>query len=115
MNTKQSQNNHPLPIYILCTFIFDYRGFCSLQRSKTPAPSVCLAYDTKPSYGEVPVLELWGMWNTLSLQLLPGPLWLWEVEPVRIPSMGQSVKYNNLILHTTLKHLTVYKQNNNIK
>ena len=33
-------------------------------------------YDTKQSDGEAPVmLELWGMWSTLSLPLLPGLLW----------------------------------------
>ena len=35
-----------------------------------------LGYDTKQSYGEVPVmLELWGMQITPSLPLLPGPFW----------------------------------------
>ena len=35
----------------------------------------CPAYDIKQSDGEVPVmLELWGMWSTPSLSLLPGPL-----------------------------------------
>ena len=32
-------------------------------------------YDTKQSDGEVPVMvELWGMWSTPSLPLLPGSL-----------------------------------------
>ena len=30
-------------------------------------------YDTKPSNGEAPVLELWAMRSTPSLPLLPGP------------------------------------------
>ena len=33
-------------------------------------------YDTKQSDGDAPMmLELWGMWSTLLLLLLPGPLW----------------------------------------
>ena len=34
----------------------------------------CPGYDTKLSDGKAPVLELWGMWNTPSLPLLPSPL-----------------------------------------
>ena len=34
----------------------------------------CFRYDIKPSDGEVPVLELSGMWSTPLLVLLPGPL-----------------------------------------
>ena len=30
--------------------------------------------------GEAPVLETWGIWSTLSLSLLQGPLWLEVVE-----------------------------------
>ena len=61
-----------------------------LKRSKAPLHSnECPDYDTKPSYGEAPGLELCGMWSTPSLSLLPAPLRL-EVEiPVSVPSMGQ--------------------------
>ena len=42
----------------------------------------CPEYDTKQSDGEVPViLDLWGMWNTPSLLLLPGLLLLGVVAP----------------------------------
>ena len=34
----------------------------------------CSGYDTKLSDGEAAVLELWGMWSTTSLLLLPGSL-----------------------------------------
>ena len=34
----------------------------------------CPSYDIKQSDDEGPVLELWGMWSTPSLLLLPGPL-----------------------------------------
>ena len=46
-------------------------------------------YDSKQSDGEVPViLELWGMWSTHSLPLLPGPLWPGMVAPDKALSMG---------------------------
>ena len=51
-------------------------------------PNECPGYDTKQSDGEVPaVLELWGMWSTPSLPLLPGPLWPGVVAPDRALSM----------------------------
>ena len=53
-----------------------------LQRGKTHPPNECPGFDTKQFDGEVPVmLELWGMWSTLSLPLLPGPLWPGMVAP----------------------------------
>ena len=62
----------------------------SLQRGKTPTPYECPGYDTKQSDGKVPVmLELWEMWSTRSLLLLPGPLWLVVVAPDRVLSIGQ--------------------------
>ena len=49
----------------------------------------CPGYDTKQSDGEVPaMLELWGMWSTLSLPSLPGPLWPGVIAPDRALSMG---------------------------
>ena len=35
--------------------------FCN--RVRFPYRNECLEYDTKPSDGDVPVLELWGMWS----------------------------------------------------
>ena len=35
------------------------------------------------------MLELWVMWSTLSLLLLPGPLWPRVVAPDSVLSMGQ--------------------------
>ena len=47
-------------------------------------------YDTKQSDGEAPViLELWGMWNTASMLLLPVPLRPRVLIPDRVLSMGQ--------------------------
>ena len=39
-----------------------------------------------PTFWEAPVLNLWGMQNTSSLLLLPGPLWLRVVVYVRVQS-----------------------------
>ena len=62
-----------------------------LQKGKNPSPTnKCFEYDIKQSDGEVPVmLELWGMWSTPSLALLPGPLWSGVVAPDRVLSVGQ--------------------------
>ena len=38
---------------------------------------------------EAPVLELLGVWNTLSLPLILSPLWPRMVAPIRVPSMDQ--------------------------
>ena len=35
------------------------------------------------------MLVLWGMWSTLSLTSVPGPLWPGVVAPERVLSMGQ--------------------------
>ena len=63
-----------------------YPPTAPLQRGKTPHTHThkCPGYDTKQSDGEIPVmLELWGMWSTPSLPLLPGPLWPGVVAPDR--------------------------------
>ena len=55
-----------------------------------PFPHECPGYDTKQSDGEASVmLELWGMWNTPSLPLLPGSLEPGVIVPDRFLSMGQ--------------------------
>ena len=71
--------------------------FVSLQKGKT-APTrrnVCPKYNTKPSDGEAAVLELWEMWRTPSLALLPGPLWTWVLVPVTVPDMSQIELFNH--------------------
>ena len=55
---------------------------------KTPT-NECLGYDTKTSDGEIPILEHWEMWSTLSLSLLPGPLWPKVGVPDSVPPMSQ--------------------------
>ena len=57
--------------------------------SKTPTPNEFPVYDTKQSNGVAPVMqELWGMWSTPSLPLLPGPFWPRLVATVTIISMS---------------------------
>ena len=65
---------------------------------KTTHHNECPAYDTKQSDGNVPImLHLWGMWSTLSLLSLPGPLWPEMVAPDRVLSMVQ-IKLNSVLM-----------------
>ncbi len=65
---------------------------------KSPHSNECPGYDTKQSHGEVLLmLELWGMWSTPLLQLLPGPLWARVVGPDRVLSIGQ-IELNCIIM-----------------
>ena len=58
---------------------------CISAKGKNPPPC-----DIKQSHGEVPVmLELWGMQTTPSLPSLPSELWLGEVAPDKVLSMGR--------------------------
>ena len=60
-----------------------------LCREIRPPPNECPGYDTMQSDGEVSVmLELWGMWRTLSLPLLPDPLQPGVVAPDKGPIYG---------------------------
>ena len=69
----------------------------------------CPVSDTKQFNGEAPViLELWGMWSTPSLPLIPGLLWPRQSVPVRVPSMGPT---ELLVLNcNTWNYLTVSKR-----
>ena len=50
----------------------------------------CSGYGTKQSEAETPImLELWGLWSTISLPSLPSPLWPGVVVPDRVLSLGQ--------------------------
>ena len=49
---------------------------CFSAEEVNPHPNECPGYDNKQSDGEYAVmLELWGIWSTPSLPLLPGPFW----------------------------------------
>ena len=67
----------------------------SLQSGKIPT-ILYSGYETKPSDGAIPVLELWGMESISSYQLLPVPLWSGVVVPVKLPSMGQMELFHHL-------------------
>ena len=60
-----------------------------LYRGVRPPLSECPGYDTKQSDDMALSLEFWGMWSTLSLPLLPGPLLPGVVTPERILSIVQ--------------------------
>ena len=51
----------------------------------------------RPSDGEAQVLELWGMWSTASLSLLPGPLWPGVVVPITAAQSAGIVEYSDCI------------------
>ena len=62
-------------------------------------PNECLAYDTKQSDGEVPVMqEVWGMRSTPSFPSLLGPLCPGVVVPEMLFSIGQIELNSELIL-----------------
>ena len=70
-----------------------------LSREATP-PIECPVYDSKLSHGAVPVMmEFWGMWGTISLSSLPGPLCPGVVTPDRVLSMGQIELNSTLMLN----------------
>ena len=52
----------------------------SLQRGKAASSKKGAGYDIKLSDSDAPTLEIWGMWCTPSLSMLPGPLCLGVVE-----------------------------------
>ena len=94
----------PLSITIFNTFYWYYLGESKVLIAQSAAaveytecfsaeglrpPNECPGYDTKQSDGEVPVmLGLWGMLNTPSLPLLPGPFCPRKVAPERALSMA---------------------------
>ena len=74
-----------------------------------PRSTTSVLYDTKQSDGEAPeILELWGIWSTLSLPSLPGPLWHGVVVPDRVLSL---VKIELSDIKTVCKQITYGKLN----
>ncbi len=70
-------------------------GLCCAEGYDTPQR--CPEYDTNPSDGEVPaMLELWGMWSTSSLPLLPCPLRILSGTTTPGQSMGQVELFDHL-------------------
>ena len=80
----------PTPLHKHCSVSWGYRIHWLLLCTVLHSFNKCPGYDTKQSDGEVSVmLELWEMWSTPSLPLLPGPLWPEVVVSDRVLSMGQ--------------------------
>ena len=77
--------------------------------SKTPLHTSVLDMTLNYLWWRESFLELWRLESTASLPLLPGPLWVGVVEPVRVPSTDQIEICN----HWT--HLTVCKQITDVK
>ena len=82
---------------------------CIPAEVKTLQYPKCKGYETEPSDGKALVMELWGIWSTLSLPLLLGPLWPGVVVPVRVLSMGQIELFNNLLYLKPLKCMQTNK------
>ena len=86
----------------------EYRDFISTE-----------GYDIKQYDGKALAYEIWGMWSTFSLPLLPGPLWPRMVALDRVLSMDQmkqaackqmtDVKLW-MLYSNTWNHLTVCKK-----
>ena len=80
----------------------EYTSYFSAKEYNPPLDE-CPGFDTKQSNGEFSViLELWGIRSTLSLALLPDPLW----PGMLVPDMGQI----ELFKVEMFDHLTVCKQ-----
>ena len=66
----------------------DYTNCISAERSDSP--NECPVMTLNNLDGEIPAtLELWGMWSTPSLSLLPSPLGFGVVAPNRVLSISQ--------------------------
>ena len=71
-------------------------------KGKEPPPNECYGYDTKPSDGAAPALELQGMWSTPSLPLLSVFLWPFLVVHFRALYIGQIELFKYLTCKLTL-------------
>ena len=68
------------------TRAIEYTDYISAEGLDHPLLNECLRYNIKQFDGEVPVLEIWGIWSTPSLPLLPGLLCPRVVAPDRVLS-----------------------------
>ena len=77
---------------------FEYSDCISLRRGKNPHSRKKKCPDTKLHLVvsvQCPVLEIWGVWSSPSLPLLPGSLWV--VVPVCVSFMGQVGQFRNYL------------------
>ena len=93
------------------------RGVRLLPHNKCPGCNI------KQSDGKAPTLEIWRMWISPSLPLLPGPLWPRVVAPDRVLSMGQieqtvckqMTDVKLWLLYTnTWNHLTMWRKSSDL-
>ena len=82
----------------------EYTNCIFTEGKDTPLPTSVL--DMTLNIGEALILKLWGMWNTPSLPLLPGPPSPGVVAHHKVQSMGQIELFD---------HLTVCKQMTDVK
>ena len=72
--------------------VVEYTNCISAEMSDLP--NECPGYNIKQSDCKASAWELWRIWSTLSLPLLPGPLWSRMVAPDKVLSMGQIELYD---------------------
>ena len=95
MSLKHRNNNTWKLGYFLSFFpqsaaVVEYTDCTSAEGYDPPPPEQVSWYDTWQSDGVATVmLEFWGMQRAPLLPLLPGPLWLGEIAPDRVLSIGQ--------------------------
>ena len=88
----QVPNNKPTLLGLEYADFIPWRGVRLLYQKKKRG---VLLWHSIISNGEAPVLEILREGSIASLPLLPGPLWLGMVVPVRVPSMGQINLFKN--------------------
>ena len=97
-------------IYHLYSVSWGYRIYrqhlCSELRY---LPQQCPRYDIEKYDGKAPImLEVWGMWSSSLLALLPVSFWLRVEAPDRVLSMGQIKLFK---IQTKCKQMTYAKLN----
>ena len=117
INSHRLSNAKSYLYSLVCRDCIIYR--LHLCRGIRPSPNKCPRYDIKLFDVEVPALDIWRMWSTSSLPLLPGPLWSRVKSPDRVLSMcqiEQTMSTNKWLMlncdlySSTWRHLTVYKK-----
>ena len=90
----------------------EYTDYISAEGVRLHTHCECLGYDSKQSDDEAPVmLELWGMWSSLSLSLFLGPLWPGAVVPDRVKFIFKLSANKWLMLKLIVWNRTVWSFN----
>ena len=100
---------HLISFSFRCQFGWGYRVHRLLFCIGVRPHHECPGYDTKQSDSEASVmLELWGMWNTILLPSLEGPLWPGVVASDRVLSVDQMELNCVLMLNWIVSSGTVF-------